>query len=117
MGPIRRLDFFTIYSKDLDASRRFYVDSLGFDLMKSTDNFFQIEIAGTPICVDLDPHELFTTNIGLEVDSIESASRWLKEKNLRLVEGVNVAASEEWVSIADPDGNNLVFLVHATGAT
>ncbi len=49
---IRRFDFVTIYSRDLEASKKFYVGLLEFQVLREVRNeFFQIDVAGVPICV------------------------------------------------------------------
>jgi catechol 2,3-dioxygenase-like lactoylglutathione lyase family enzyme len=112
MNPVRRLAFFTIYTADLDASRRFYVDTLGFALTKSTEEFFQIDCGGSPVCVDMDLHRRERGNIGVEVESIADVTAWLHQKQLEFERGTNSASSEDWVLIRDPDGNAIVFIAY-----
>ena len=110
--PIRRVDFVTIYTKNLTASRKFYVDTLGFPLMRQVaSEFFQFDLAGVPICVDLDQHGTHQNNIGLEVDDLAATVAALRQKGLAVHSGANHAFNEEWVGVRDPDGNEVIFLV------
>lgn len=78
---IRRVGFLTIYSSNLAASRKFYVDLLEFPLTREVSNeFFQIDIAGVPICVDLNEGEPRQNNIGLEVDDLGATVAVLRNK-------------------------------------
>ena len=107
------VDFVTIYTADLQVSKRFYVDLLEFPLIREMPNeFFQIGIAGVPICVDLQQNSGQNNNIGLEVDDLASTTAALQDKGLQLQRGSNPASKEEWLGVRDPDGNELIFLTH-----
>jgi catechol 2,3-dioxygenase-like lactoylglutathione lyase family enzyme len=109
---IRRLDFVTIYSKDLGASRKFYVDLLEFPVLREVPNeFFQINVAGVPICVDLNQSEAHQNNIGLEVDDLAATQDALRRKGLNVRSGSNPKSKEEWIGVHDPDGNEIIFLL------
>ncbi len=113
--PIRRVEFVTIYTKDLHASRKFYVDLLGFPLLREVGGeFFQIDIAGVPVCVDLATEGTRrANNIGIEVDNLDVAVTILRNKGLEVHLGFNSASQEQWAAVQDLDGNELIFLVHA----
>ena len=108
---IRRVDFLTIYSSNLAASRKFYVDLLEFPLTREVSNeFFQIDIAGVPICIDLNEGQPRQNNIGLEVADLAATVAVLRNKGLAVHSGRNPALMEEWVGVKDPDGNEIIFL-------
>ncbi len=112
---IRRVDFVTIYSKSLAASKKFYVEDLGFPLTREVaGEFFQINVAGVPICVDLRESVRQANNIGLEVDDLAATAAALRSKGLTLHSGSNPASKEEWVGVKDPDGNEVIFLIRQT---
>ncbi len=109
---IRQLDFVTIYSRNLTASREFYVDRLEFPLIREVPNeFFQISVAGVPICVDLDTAQTHQNNIGVLVDDIGATEAVLRKKGFAVHSGSNPASNENWVEVQDPDGNQVIFLV------
>jgi catechol 2,3-dioxygenase-like lactoylglutathione lyase family enzyme len=115
MAPLglKGFEFVTIYCKDLQASKRFYVDLLGFRIIREVDNdFFQIDIAGVPVCIDLDPKHAHRNNIAVEVEDLDQAVAALREKGLEPSRGAGQASHEQWVEIEDPDGNHVIFLVH-----
>jgi catechol 2,3-dioxygenase-like lactoylglutathione lyase family enzyme len=111
MLPVTRCEFVTIYAKDLAASRHFYVDVLGFDVIREkSGDFFQIDLAGTPLCVDHDTRGGHRNNIGLQVSDLEATAALLKRRGLEPRAGVNETSRESWLEIADPDGNGVIFL-------
>lgn len=110
--PIRRLDFVTIYSRDLEASKKFYTELLGFPILREAPNeFFQIDVAGVPICIDLDRNGAHQNNIGLQVEDLAATTSALRQKGLQVHSGSNDASQEKWVAVQDPDGNEVIFLV------
>lgn len=109
---IKRMDFVTIYSRNLAASKAFYVDVLGFPLIREAPNeFFQINMAGVPICIDLNQRERQQNNIGLEVEDLAATTAALRNKGLTVHSGSNPRSKEEWVEVKDPDGNEIIFLI------
>ena len=111
--PIRRLQFFTIRTKDLPRARRFYVDLLGFPITsEKPDEYFQISIAGVPLCVDFaEEHGLQQPNqIGLEVTDLQAAKDFLRSRKISFQQASAPGSGEHWVSIKDPDGHELIFL-------
>lgn len=109
---IRRFDFVTIYSRDLEASKKFYVGLLEFQVLREVRNeFFQIDVAGVPICVDLNQVETHQNTIGLEVEDLAATESRLRQMGLEVHSGSNVASREDWVGVKDPDGNEVIFLV------
>jgi catechol 2,3-dioxygenase-like lactoylglutathione lyase family enzyme len=110
---LRGFEFVTIYCKNLQASKRFYLDLLGFRIIREVDNdFFQIDVAGVPVCIDLDPKHAHRNNIAVEVEDLDQTIAALREKGLEPSRGASQASHEQWAEIEDPDGNHVIFLVH-----
>lgn len=112
---IRRLEFVTIYTRDLEQARRFWVTVLGCKVLReSPKEFVQIEIAGVPICIDLlDPGASGqSNNIGVLVDDLEKTTSALRGKGLEVSSGFNPTSLERWAAVKDSDGNELIFLTH-----
>src|SRR6266545_837569 len=108
---IRRVEFVTIYSKNLTAAKRFYVEALEFPLMREVANeFFQINVAGVPVCIDFDETATQHNNIGILVDDLDVTLSALRNKGLVAHSGSNPASTEKWVTVEDPDGNEVIFL-------
>jgi catechol 2,3-dioxygenase-like lactoylglutathione lyase family enzyme len=111
--PVQRFEFVTIYCKDLKASKRFYVDLLGFEITREVEgDFFQINVAGVPICVDLDAAHAHRNNIAVEVADLDQTIAALREKGFEPSRGASERSGEQWTEIQDPDGNDVIFLVH-----
>lgn len=110
---IRRLQFFTIRTRNLAAARQFYVDLLGLPIMNEKPNeYFQVEIAGVPLCVDLDTAGRLqqSNQIGMEVTDLDATREILLQKGLVITEGSRVQSRERWFAIEDPDGHQLIFI-------
>jgi catechol 2,3-dioxygenase-like lactoylglutathione lyase family enzyme len=111
--PVKRFEFVTIYCKDLKASKNFYVDALGFRVIREQDNdFFQIDVAGVPVCVDLDAAHAHRNNLAVEVADLEQTAAALQAKGIAPSRHTNQKSHEDWLEIEDPDGNQIIFLVH-----
>jgi catechol 2,3-dioxygenase-like lactoylglutathione lyase family enzyme len=111
---VKRFEFVTIYCKDLKASRNFYVDVLGFPVIREAENdFFQIDVAGVPVCIDLDRAHAHRNNFAVEVADLEQTAATLRAKGFAPSRGTNQASHEDWLEIEDPDGNHVIFLVHS----
>jgi PhnB protein len=109
--PIRRLDFFTIHTANLERARRFYVDTLQFPVRdEKKGEYFRMEIAGVPVCVDFDAgfagHQ--ANQIGVSVSHLGLTREALRSRGIKFTEGQR--ANETWVSIKDPDGHEIIFL-------
>jgi catechol 2,3-dioxygenase-like lactoylglutathione lyase family enzyme len=82
---INKVRFFTLRTKDLAAARNFYVDPLGLHLIieEQVGEFFQISIAGVPVCVDLSgADEPFQPNqIGIEVADLPESLKPLRPRD------------------------------------
>ena len=90
------------------------MDLLEFPLTREVANeFFQIDIAGVPICVDLNEGEPRQSNLGLEVDDLDATVAVLRNKGLAVHPGRNPALMEEWIGVKDPDGNEIIFRLSA----
>jgi catechol 2,3-dioxygenase-like lactoylglutathione lyase family enzyme len=112
--PVKRFEFVTIYCRDLKASRKFYVDVLGFPVIREKESdFFQIDVAGVPVCVDLDPVHAHRNNIAVEVADLEQTAAALRTKGFAPPRHTNQTSHEDWLEIEDPDGNAVIFLVHS----
>ena len=109
--PIRRLQFFTIHTKNLETARQFYVDRLGFPIMsEQAGEYFQV--AGVPVCVDLSKNNepAQPNQIGIEVTDVDTITATLRNQGLVVSEGSRAASTERWVAIHDPDGHELIFI-------
>jgi catechol 2,3-dioxygenase-like lactoylglutathione lyase family enzyme len=111
--PIRRLQFFTIRTRNLAAARRFYVESLGFEVVsEKPGEYVQVVIAGVPVCVDATAEDSpqQPNQIGVEVDDLERTIELLRARGLSVSTGS--AASERWASVKDPDGHEILFIAN-----
>jgi catechol 2,3-dioxygenase-like lactoylglutathione lyase family enzyme len=108
-----RLQFFTIHTRNLDTARQFYVEVLGFPIVEERrGEFFQVSIAGVPVCVDLDTSFTGAPNqIGITVSNLESTIAALRERRLVISEGRSTKAG--WAAVKDPDGHELIFIAGA----
>ncbi|HTM89732.1 MAG TPA: VOC family protein [Terriglobales bacterium] len=109
--PIRRLDFFTIRTANLERARRFYVDTLQFPVLdEKKGEYFRIAIAGVPVCVDFDPAFAGQqpNQIGVTVTHLGMAREGLRARKIRFTEGQR--ANETWLSVKDPDGHEILFI-------
>ncbi len=113
---IRQLDFVTIYTKNLAASCEFYLGRLEFSLIREVPGeFFQMEVGGVPICVDLDTARTCQNNFGLVVEDLAATETALRERGLSVRSGSNPDSKEHWLSVEDPDGNEVIFLIRRPG--
>ncbi|PYY07633.1 MAG: hypothetical protein DMG69_17660 [Acidobacteria bacterium] len=111
--PIRRLQFFTIHTKNLETARQFYVDRLGFPIMsEQAGEYFQVAIAGVPGCVDLSKNNepAQPNQIGIEVTDVDTITATLRNQGLVVSEGSRAASTDGWFAIHDPDGHELIFI-------
>lgn len=111
--PIRRLQFFTIRARNLEAARHFYVDQLGFPVMsEKAGEYFQVAIAGVPVCVDLshDGAPAQTNQIGIEVTDLDTAVAMLQKKGFAISEGSRPGSTERWAAVHDTEGHELIFM-------
>lgn len=109
--PIRRLEFVTIYTRNLAAAKAFYVARLGFPILREAkQEFVQIDVAGVPICIDAASDRIRPNAIGVAVDDLAKTEKVLKQLGFKPQAGSNAATREHWLQLEDPDGNLLVFL-------
>lgn len=109
--PFRRFAFVTIYTRDLAAAKAFYVERLGFPVLReSGQEFLQIDVAGVPVCIDVTSDPIRPNTIGLEVDDFAATEKILNKLGFELHSGSNASAGEQWLQLQDPDGNLLIFL-------
>jgi catechol 2,3-dioxygenase-like lactoylglutathione lyase family enzyme len=115
--PIRRFAFVTIYTRDLVATKSFYVERLGFPVLREAQQaFVQIDVAGVPVCIDASSDPIRSNTIGIEVDDLGETETVLKKLGFKPHSGSDAAARERWLELQDPDGNLLVFLAPAAQA-
>ena len=110
-GRLERTQFVTIWSRNLAESRKFYIEKLGLKLLDETENeFFQFEIAGTPVCVDYhaDRSGKESNQFGVETSDLTAVRTILESLGIAVREGQR--ANEEWMAISDPDGHEIIFL-------
>jgi catechol 2,3-dioxygenase-like lactoylglutathione lyase family enzyme len=109
--PLRRLDFVTIRSANLERARRFYVDTLQFPVLdERKGEYFRIAIAGVSLCVDFDagfagqqPNQ-----IGIAVSHLGFTREGLRSRGIKFTEGRR--ENETWLAVKDPDGHEILFL-------
>ena len=109
--PIRRLDFFTIRTANLERARRFYVDTLQFPVRdEKKGEYFRMEIAGVPVCVDYDAGFAGqqANQIGVTVSHLGVTREGLRARRINFTEGKR--AEETWLAIKDPDGHEIIFI-------
>lgn len=111
--PILRTQFVTIHTRTLEASRHFYVDLFQFPVLsEKRGDFVQIDVAGVPICIDLDKaaHPSIGKNqIGVQVSDLPAAIAALRQQGFEVTSGQS-GSGETWASITDPDGHELIFI-------
>src|SRR5437870_8736898 len=81
---IERFQFFTIRTSDLQTAYRFYVELLGFPVIREEPgNFFQVSIAGVPVCVDLHPDQRGwqPNQIGVGVSDLATTLKFRSEEH------------------------------------
>ena len=109
--PLSRLDFFTIRTANLERARRFYVDTLRFPVLdEKQGEYFRVTIAGVPLCVDLEAgaRGQQPNQIGVTVSHMGFTREGLRARGLQFTEGRR--ADQSWVTVRDPDGNEIIFL-------
>ncbi|MGE5205403.1 MAG: VOC family protein [Chlamydiota bacterium] len=109
--PIRRLDFFTIRTANLERARRFYVENLQFPVLdEKKGEYFRVAIAGAPVCVDFDAAFAGQqgNQIGVTVTHLGITREGLRARGIKFTEGQR--ENEAWVSIKDPDGHEIIFI-------
>jgi catechol 2,3-dioxygenase-like lactoylglutathione lyase family enzyme len=109
---LRRFRFFTLWTKDLAAARKFYSELLGFPVVEEkAGEFFQVEIGGVPVCVDLHARYSGTQSnqIGVEVEDLAATVEFLRGQGLEIECGERPGA-ERWAIARDPDGHEIIFI-------
>ena len=110
---ITSVEFVTLWSKNLAKSREFYIDRLGFSLLRErAGEFFQFDIASLPVCVDCHPERSGNeaNQIGVRVSDLDATAAILDGMEFEVKRGEQEEASERWVAIKDPDGHELIFI-------
>jgi catechol 2,3-dioxygenase-like lactoylglutathione lyase family enzyme len=115
---IERIEFVTLWSKNLEASRSFYIDRLGLSILhERAGEFFQFDIAGMPVCVDYHAERTGTESnqIGVRVSDLEATVALLGAAGFQVKRGQQPESPERWASITDPDGHELIFISDNSG--
>ena len=108
---LEQIEFVTLWSKNLESSRAFYVDRLGLSILQErAGEFFQFDICGLPVCVDYHPERSGdeSNQIGVRVNDLEAMVALLRELDLPVKTGDQ--PGQRWASIKDPDGHEVIFI-------
>ena len=109
--PIRRVEFFTLRTANLERARRFYVESLQLPVLdEKKGDYFRISVAGVPVCVDFDAafEGRQSNQIGVAVSHLGVTREALRGRGIRFTEGRR--DKEAWLSVKDPDGHEIIFM-------
>ncbi|HYL98271.1 MAG TPA: VOC family protein [Blastocatellia bacterium] len=109
---IKSVQFLTVKSKNLTASRQFYIERLGLSLLDEKENeFFQFGIAGVPICVDYhrDRSGKESNQLGIETSDVPAVKALLESQGIPVREG-QLSTAQLWIAIEDPDGHEVIFI-------
>lgn len=109
--PIRKLDFFTFHTANLERARRFYVDMLQFPVLdEKKGEYFRMEVAGVPVCLDYDAgfSGQQPNQVGIAVSHLGLTREGLRGRGIKFTEGER--AEQTWVTIKDPDGHEIIFI-------
>jgi catechol 2,3-dioxygenase-like lactoylglutathione lyase family enzyme len=105
----------TVVVSDMDASVRFYTETLGLKLQYRFGGHFASVVVGNGLTIGLHPaseHSLAgrkgSMSIGLELTgSIHEAMRTLQARGVKFEGVVNEGKAGSFVGFEDPDGNPL----------
>jgi catechol 2,3-dioxygenase-like lactoylglutathione lyase family enzyme len=111
---VEHVDFLAIPTRDVDASRRFYLETLGLPLDRDTPSGFEV-MAGQ-LCLSIwqpermgIPFEAAPNPIALRVADVEQARRELEESGVEF-EGETLDTSVcHMAFFSDPDGNAIML--------
>ena len=87
------------------------MDTLRFPVLdEKQGEYFRVTIAGVPLCVDLEAgaRGQQPNQIGVTVSHMGFTREGLRARGLQFTEGRR--ADQSWVTVRDPDGNEIIFL-------
>jgi len=110
-----RYAFVAVTTADLAASRRFWVDQLGFRISEEeAGHYFIVDAGGLRLCVDTEDGEIHKMGgsdpvIGLKVASVVETLRELEQRGVRPEKGPVAGSRGAWAVIRDPDGRAVIL--------
>jgi len=116
---MRKLDFASIQVRDLEVSKDFYTNKLGFEVAETNPSacIFKYNKTEASFAIrkpigDLDGKELGVgVSLWFAIDgSIENFQAELLEKQVKLLGPIQKTPFGEAITAKDPDGYNITFL-------
>jgi len=117
---MRKLEFASLQVRDLEVSKEFYTNKLGFELAEATNpaacifkyNEGEASFAIRKPIGDLEGKELGVgTSLWFAIDGkIEDLQAGLLEKNVQLLGPIQTTPFGKIIIAKDPDGYNITFL-------
>jgi catechol 2,3-dioxygenase-like lactoylglutathione lyase family enzyme len=107
------------FVSDLAVARRFYVETLGFKLIKETDDWLILDISGNQFILMAGARPVTrqkaygtecATVLCLLSDDIDQDYEALKAKGVRFFSEINEVPEGRYVAFQDPDGNLLELI-------
>lgn len=114
-GPFEGCAFVAVTTADLARARKFWVDRMGFPVVRQKrGDFFMVDAAGVRLCFDLadgETHRLVSSDpvIGLKVDSLDRTLALLARRGVRPVKAPVASPRGSYAELKDPDGRTLVL--------
>jgi catechol 2,3-dioxygenase-like lactoylglutathione lyase family enzyme len=124
---ISKVQLFSIPVTDQDRARRFYTETLGFELVRDQQmgpdqRWVQVRPAGAQTSATLvtwfptlAPGSL--QGVVLETEDLEGEVERLRAAGLEIPAGIEEAPWGRWVTFNDPDGNGFVLQTTAQQAS
>ncbi len=117
---MRKLEFASLQVRDLEVSKAFYTDKLGFELSELSNpaacifkyNDGEASFAIRKPIADLEGKDLgIGASLWFAIDeNIEDLQSRLKEKEVTLLGSINETPFGRTLIVKDPDGYNITFL-------
>ncbi len=117
---MRRLEFASIQVRNLEVSKAFYTNQLGFEAMESKNPdacIFKYNKGEASFAIRKPIGNLEGKALGIGVslwfaidENIEDLQSQLTEKNVTLLGGINVTPFGKTLIAKDPDGYSITFL-------
>jgi catechol 2,3-dioxygenase-like lactoylglutathione lyase family enzyme len=111
---VERVDFLAVPTRDVDASRRFYLETLGLPLDNDTPAGFEV-MAGQ-LCLSIwqpeqmgIPFEPAPNHVALRVADVEQARRDLEEAGVEFHGETLDTGVCHMAFFSDPDGNAIML--------
>ena len=108
--------FVAVTTRDLGRARGFWVEQLGFPIVKEKPGqFFMVDAGGLRLCFDLPDGDVHSTGgtdpaIGFRVPSVDDAAAALRERGLVIAKESGPGDEHgRWVEIRDPDGRAVII--------